>query len=480
MTYFMRYIITALATLLHVNAFAQSYLGVATGSHNTIYSMFLNPANIAGCKENVVINLGAFNIQQNVGNGFIPEEVKKSNIVNKLVAIPLSFTGGDRFNAYLPLTDLRLPGLLVNIKDRCRQGFALTGRIRGFNQFTDFNQKLYSTALDSTASAAKDYHYQAKDFSNTAHMWGEVAFSYGIVFMEKGPSQLKAGITMRYMRGSYFMNLKGTSLTVDHKAGADSALGSKADMVFSTNALTHSDYKNGSNPFKADFFGPASGSGYGMDIGIIWTYYINGGDMDNSLFGDHVDEPDPDANIHMIRFAASVTDIGSILYKGGKNYFAYVSGNGYLSGKTLLDNASCYRDITNYGVRNGFVVDSGARPDTKVHMPTMLNLSMDYQPAQNVYIYFLCRFNLVDRNTISNSYYSQFSVVPRIEKNKVGLSVPLTYSSLTKKVTMGLAAYYSGQKFGFMVGLDNLLAQTIKEPHTDGVYLGLTIPFYKK
>lgn len=458
------YLCASLLLVLFINstANAQRYLGVATGQYDIMNSLYMNPANIAGCREKIVISL--FSVGVSVDNS-LGTFAKLSDISNGNTNA-FNISGTKNFSMIIPAVDIRGPSVLIGLNDDHQQSFALTTRIRAMNQFNNFDQSLYSLVANPN-QATQNYNYQTTKFNWTAHLWSELGLSYGLVILDNDQSTLKAGITLRYLGGIDYLGLKGNNLDVSYKSGDDTFYASHSDLEFASNVISaNSAITNGvsASSVLGSFFGSKAGGGLGADIGVSYTYRIE----DDGIGGRKGDG-------HKLSASAAITDLGAIKYKEGNSSVIDVSGNGYVTGSGLSQNYSNYTDFRNYMVSHGFAVDTTSK-SVKVHMPTALLISADYQIYQNVYANLTYLGNLVNRQVYGNSYYTQVTVTPRYDTKVFSVGLPITYSALAHDMKVGLGFRIGG----FFIGSDDMLALLSGNQHGAGFYLGGYIPIFKK
>jgi hypothetical protein len=446
---------------------AQLYLGVATGEYNAMNSIYLNPANIAGCKEKIEISIFSFGVAVDNSLGTF---AKLSDIGSGNVNT-FNNSGTNTFSMLLPAAEIRGPGVMIGLNDAHQQSFALTTRIRVMNQFNNFSQSLYSLVTNPNQTT-QNYNYQTSNFNWTAHLWSEIGLSYGLVILDNGQSQLKAGITLRYLGGIDYLSLKGNNLDVNYNNGSDTFYASHSDLEFASNIISANNaITNGvtASSLLSSFFGSKAGSGLGSDIGVTYTYRFD--DDDPATAG----KDDNDIDGHKLKLSAAVTDLGAITYKESDNSIVDVTGNGYVTGTGLSENSGNYANFRNYVVGQGFTADTASK-SVKVHMPTALLLSADYEVYQHVFANLTYLGNLVNRQLYGNSYYSQVTVTPRYDMKLFSIGMPITYSALAHDVKLGLGFRIGG----FFVGSDDMLALVSSNQHGFGFYFGGYIPLYKK
>ncbi len=448
------------------SVYAQKYLGVATGNYNTMGSLYLNPANIGACNEKVVVNI--FSLGVGVDNS-LGTFTNLSNIGNDNTNA-FNLSGKEPFSMLIPVLEMRLPGVMISLNDKHRQAFALTTRVRAMNQFNHFDPSLYNTITSADHTSNENYTLQSTNFNWTAHVWSEIGLTYGLQVFQEGPHQVKAGVTLRYLGGIDYLSFKGKNLNATFTAGSDTLFADHSDLEFASNAIGSNDVKsNGvnSSDVLGSLFGSRSGSGFGMDIGVTYTYNVN---AKGPLSGD-----DDKKESHAIKVSAAVTDIGSIKYKEGNNFFVDVTGDGYLTGKELSDHLGNYSEFRNYMVNQGFTADTGSKATT-LHMPTALVAGADYQIYRRVYINATYIANLANRNNYGNSYYNQLTITPRYDYKLLTAALPITFSGLAHDVKVGFGFRIGG----FFFGSDDMLAMFSNSQHGFGVYLGGFVPIYRK
>lgn len=446
---------------------AQRYLGVATGDYSAINSIYLNPSSISGCGEKVVVNLFAMNIGVDNNLGTFS---KLGNVSNGSTNA-FNISGTQNFSMLIPLMDVRLPSVLVSLNDPLKQSFALTARVRAMNQFNHFDPNLYSSLTDPNHTSSQDYDFKSQNFNWTAHVWSEIGLTYALQVMDEGPNKLSAGVTLRYLGGVAYLSLKGKNLNAHYPAGSDSFFADHSDLEFASNTVSsNSAVSNGvqSSDVLGSIFGSRAGSGFGMDIGVTYTYKESG--------PLEIDENDNNKqNDHKVKVSVAVTDIGAIKYNDASNFVVNVTGNGYLTAQGLVANTKNWNDFRNYMVTQGFTADTGNKA-TKVYMPTALVAGVDYQAYNRFFVNATFIANLANRNNFGNSYYSQLTITPRYDTKRLSVGLPLTYSFLANDMKMGFGFRFAG----FFCGSDDIMALFSSSQHGFGFYFGGYVPIYKK
>ena len=463
--------------LIAHNAHGQRYFGIATSNWSGINGLYLNPANIADNRERITIdlisvnagvdnNLGTINTGGGIGsflNRVRNGSVSADNIFN--------FSGGNTFSLVAPYAEARGPGFMVTIKHK--HSLAFTTRMRVINQFNNFDQSLYHLIANPTPTANNNINVSSKNFNWTAQYWNEIGLTYGVVLLEKGKHQLKAGITARYLGGYGFITVKGNNLNMGYNSSKDSLYASNTDIEYSSNILNSKNaFTNGYSPssLPGDFLSLKDGHGVGGDIGLVYEFRPDTANSKYDMDGK-TGIPDGSKNKYKLRLSASVMDIGVLNYSSNVTSTATITGNGYITGSGLAKNVSDYNSFKNYAINQGFRVDTG-NAARKLYLPTALLLSADYNIYKWVYVNATYINNLVNRQNYGNSVYNQVTITPRYDVRLFSAGIPITYSMLAHDIKVGLGLRYSG----FFIGSDDMLAFFGAKSYGANIYAGGFIP----
>ena len=453
---------------------AQYNLGVATGNWSGTQALYLNPASIADSRERFTIDIFSANagLDNNLGtlntSGGIFDLINKGTTQNVF-----QYSNNNQFSLVAPYANIHLPGCMISINHK--HSIALTTGIRGMNQFNNFDRSLYRTLTDPTYLPNGNLDLTSNKFNYTAHVWSEVGLSYAGVILDEFQHELKVGVTLRYLGGIGYIGLKGNNLDAHYKSGNnDTLVVTHSDLEFASNILsTRNAVLNGvsNHNILDEFFGSKDGAGIGADVGVIYEY------TPNPTEHAHYNEPNKGERNHarnryLLRFSASVMDIGAITYYSSHNSNANVTGNGTVAGQDFSNNVHNYNDFRNYAVSHGFTADT-AHKDTKVYMPTTLNLAADYHAYKRLYVNATFIANLANRQNFGTSYYNQITVTPRYDSKLFSVGLPLTYGFLSNAVKAGIGFRISG----FFVGSDDMLALFTSGQSGFNLYFGGFIPF---
>jgi hypothetical protein len=452
-------LIPAIVAFLPFTVKAQRYLGIATGNYMPTQSMYINPAFLASEERRLVIDIASvnFGVDNDVARLNSGKTIKRY-FSGDSVAIEdvFSFGSKDRFNMLAPYGEVRGPGVMLRVAPN--HTLALSTRVRAMNQFHNFSQQFYRSITDADyREQGDDYVIRSQSFNWSAQLWSEIGLSYATTLLHADGHRLSAGVTLRYLGGIGYLNMKANNVDLHYYTANDSLRVSNTDMQFSSNLITGEDQlTNGisASDVFGGFFGKKGGHGLGADIGFSYEY----------------SDPGEKADGYTFRLSLAVTDIGSIKYKND-NRVAYLRGDGYLLADEISDHVKNFEDFRAYAQSHGLTVDTSSAA-TKMHLPTALTIGADYHVLDNFYVNALIIGNLTGRNSPGNSYYGQFSVTPRYEKKLWGVGMPITYDALSKKMKLGIG----GRISGFFIGSDDMLAFLGNSQYGINFYFGGCVP----
>ena len=449
--------------LQHVHA--QRYLGIATSDWNAINSVYLNPANIADCREKFSISIFSFCGYLDNNLGTFP---KIADITNAASGGNNIFhnTGRSSFSMLAPAAEVRGPGIMVSINDK--NSIALTTDVRGINQFNNFSQSLYQAITNPNFTSAQSYTVKAHNFNWTANLWSEIGLTYAATVRQDKRNRLNIGITIRRLGGIGYISTVG-NVDVNYKGGTDSFFASNSNVAFGSNVINDSSAVfNGisTSGLFSKVFGEGAGGGFGADIGFTYRYRIGEAETEDYMESDQT---------HDIIFSASITDIGSIEYFRSTNAVINVTGSGSVTGQGLSANSGNLSSFEAYTHSQGFNLDTQTNT-RKVYLPTALLISGDIQVYGPFCANLLFIGNLANRMNFGNSYYDQLTLTPRYDNHRITIALPITYSLLAHDMKMGIGLRYSG----FFIGCDDALALISRYQYGFGAYVGGYIPLFKK
>ena len=456
-------------------ASAQRMLGVSTGSWSGTTSLSLNPANVADSRHRFVVDLFSVNAGvDNDGAALNPSDALRSltSTDSTSLASIFKFKEGSNFNLMAPYAEARGPGALVSLG---RHGIALTTRLRAFNQFTDFDQRLYRTVLDADyRNISDDYSLQSGRFGWNVHLWSDIGLTYGAVLLEQGHHFLKAGVTGHYLGGIGYVNFRGNSLDGRYYSQQDSIRINNSEASFASNIISNDQQLSqgiSGSVISDYFFGNKGGRGFGFDLGLVYEFRPHPEGTRYNMDGRKglYDRSEPS---YKLRLSAAVTDLGLIRYRE-RNYQAALSGAASFKGSELAGKFNSFKEFQEYAKSKGLNVSYDSGGFTTVRLPASLVLGADYRISRRFAANLTYIGNMVDRQEIGNYYYSQITLTPRYDSRLVSIGLPITYGTFTNQLKLGIGARVSG----FFAGSDDALA-LLGSKNQNGInfYFGAFVP----
>lgn len=448
-------LLLALLVSAFAGARAQRMMGVANANWGGTLGMYLNPACIVDNRAVLSLDFASLNfaVDNNLASLNLNQAFGAATGVNGTGKL-LTFNGNDKFNVLLPVTELRGPGFMFSLDSM--SAFAISTRLRGFNQFSSFDRTLFRTIMDPNFNEASGYSFKSGNFNWTGHMWTELNVTYGRVFYRHHKHFVKAAVTAGFMMGIGFISVHGKNLDATYYNN-DSLVATNTDIRFASSVISKTG-ELGNGLDDVSLLGKNAGYGFRADIGGVYEYRP-----------ENFDPVDFTTNKYKVRGSIALTDLGFMRY--GNAGRADITGNGSMSTGDLARNAANYTDLTKYGNARGFTLDT-SRKAAKVGIPTALVLGADYYIVNDLYVNLTWIANLANRNKPGNSYYNQVTVTPRVELKYFTFAIPVTYSGMTKGFKAGM-----GMRLGWIYfGSDDMLLLVSKKQYGANFYVGGYIP----
>lgn len=474
-----RLILCFLALICFIdNVVAQNFLGTSFGDYNTYYSMFVNPASLAGCKEKITLHAFSFDAINDDNCSFLAPKTKYRTIDGQQTIYETTYPSNSNVNG-LKSTQAFLPGILVRID--MNNTIALTTRVRNVIQYDNVKSDFINSLSGVPTNSNIKFNLADDKFNAYLHVWSEIGLSYGFNAMSRYNQQLKIGASIKYLSGGYYSTISGHHLEADYDSGDSSYNISKSKLLFSTNILQRSEneYIN---------FGMGSESptkGWATDIGIVYSYIFNA-DGDNSF--DVTDYKAPSGN--RLRLSLSITDLGKIAYSKCLNYTARISGSSKINYSDLANGIQSYDDIRKLANITTLNFDtSKIIGGVSLGLPTAVNASIDYQIDKGHPFYlnvFLMRpLTILNRN--STNTFQQISFTPHYDSRRITVGLPISYNSFSNELKLGLgmtlAAYGHVLQIpcnhSITLGVTDLQVFFNKKQHGYGFYMGYSINLYE-
>ncbi len=452
-------LLAAILLLFCFHASAQRQLGVSGSNFDAANSLFLNPANIGGCKEKYILTLFSVNalLDNNLGTlKSIGKLIGGANSNNSGIKNTFNYTGNLKFSMLAPMAEIRGPGIIIGLNNQ--HSLAFTTRLRVFNQFYNFNRLLYDVALKNPQTVSLNLNM--KNFKWTLHTWSEAGLSYGGILVDNNKCQVKVGIKVNLLGGVGYIGLDGRNLDLSYTSGIDSIGAKNANLVLSS-SIYNADNAISANQIMGNMFG-GGGRGFGGDAGIV--YKSKSGNENSSAKDD---------DYYKFALSLSITDLGSITYDRMSD--ATITGSGSLESAGLSASVKNYGELNKYLASRGYKNNTVIKPDI-VYLPTAVLGSIDYFMIPNFYANLSMVVNVADDYRFGNKYFSQITLTPRYDTKKMTIGIPLTYNTLTHNIRFGLGARYSS----LFIGSDDILLLFMSGQYGFNIYCGGSIIIPKK
>ncbi|HEY4288055.1 MAG TPA: DUF5723 family protein [Puia sp.] len=448
-----RYTLFLLLTCLYLTASSQSFIGYGYDNYAGVNGLILNPGTLADGKYKVNVNL--FSISGMAGNNAY--EIDRSKVFGLKFSNLSEGNGYYKANntavKYLYLnTDILGPSATINLTSKDAIGLITRMRVIG-------NEYNLGNSLFQLLGNANPNFYNVDVVNPSVQMkvnaFAEAGISYGRVLMRSAHSELKVGITGKYIAGLAYGSLASgpTILNVD-PANLIAKVSGDVTTQYSSNL---DNLGNGSN--FGDYLKHKYGKGLGFDVGFVY-------ETKSATTGET-----------KMRLGVSVTDIGSINYTNSPNSQQYtVTATGANTAEFNKQDGETYDDYINRLKTSNLIAVKGAAVTSKVSLPTALHVNADYQIYKRLYINGDVLLNMVATTSPSSpNYVTTFTVTPRMEKKWVSIYSPVSYSA------NGQLNWGAGVRLGpLFVGSGSVISSMFKQRlSTADAHIGLTIPIFQ-
>lgn len=430
---------------------AQSYIGLNTDNYSGVHGVLSNPANVVDSRTKVDVNLASI-------SSYLSNDYASVNLSNVFGGDDIDFDDDENLdpssnNSGVLNLDVLGPSVLFNINRK--NAIALTTRARGFVNLNrvpgDLVEYFESTDFDQDV-----LEVNAVNLRSTAHVWGEIGFTYGRVFLDNTKHFLKVGVTAKYLQGLGYASATATNL----EARFDPALttgrvdGSLEYTVSENLDTDQSDEPFGDNDDDYEF--EIASTGFGFDLGVVYEYRRDDADLNVK-----------NKNKYLFKAGFSITDLGSLNYDDSSQRTYDFTGVPDFDRDNFED-----FDLDSPDFQN---IERIERSSKKIKLPAAMHLNVDWNALSRVYLNLNTDLSLIgedeaDANRIENSV----TLTPRFETQFFSFYSPVgirQFSGFNWGAGFRLGPLYAGS--GSIIS--NLISDKSK---SIDIYAGLKVPIY--
>ncbi|MDP2423002.1 MAG: DUF5723 family protein [Bacteroidales bacterium] len=437
---------------LSIATIAQDNIGLATGNFSGIHGAFLNPAEIANSKLYLDLNLLSGNLFFH--NNYIRILPQRENLNQNMGTIGVLV--GSVMPGLKPPTMETLDKYTTEYKHGY-SNFRLTGpsiiysfRKHAFAFHTSF--RAHASVLAAPYDIAK-FSYVGLHFSPQHHInyihpnrvtgvsagWTEFGFVYANTLRQDYNQKITAGITMKGLLGYHGIYMHSTNASymipdrdTIHIYHLDAIAGLSMPV----------DYNNN------DFFGiknPVRGTGFAMDLGITYSRL-------SDKRWRKIDHLKHHYSPYVFRIGLSLIDMGMIHFNKHSRRLLFDINDtitwGGLAGIDFI-NTNHYIDTMSLALTNDKLgLDDGT--SFNIFLPSAAVLQIDYNINNTFYANLVWVHN-ISYTPIQVSRPSYIAITPRYEKDRLGISMPLTLFRY-REPRLGLAIRF----YNFTIGTSKL------------------------
>lgn len=490
----MRKLLLAVTSVIASNFLqAQDFMGIQTSNYAGVVGVYSNPANIVD--NRMKFDMTLLGVSFAFDNNYVG--VKRSSIKGS----PTGWFQGDSWdttrraspyywknnfitaenardkNIYVN-TRLMLPSFMVSLNSK--NAIAFNWGIRNYVNVDGISPKLAKLTYEEFMYPSLWVtNLNNKNLSIQQMLWAEYGLSYARVLKDDGEHFLKAGATVKLLQGlnavyMHIDNLDYNFFTSDTLSifKSDVAYGHSANLdplidAFSNASNTDEAIATAKKNYKFESY-----PGFGFDIGAVYEWRAKYTDYKYDMDGEkNLWRKDRDK--YKLKVSLAVNDIGGIRYKKGK-----------LSNDFTAD--VNYWDLNSVDVKSVDGFDSlmtnmfGSKESEttfKMALPTSINFGVDYHIWKPFFVALNGNIaNLMKSREARVHDFTTVSLAPRFDHKWFGLTLPVTYNSLTavrgEAINLG-AMVRLGPLF---VGSNNIPGMLTKDLYGAGMYFLLKLP----
>jgi len=485
--------IATLLFFLGLQVNAQNYLGVMTNNYGGVMSTDLQPASFVDGRFLFDLNLGSVNINtyQNfvsfntsgMPGGWLKSfkndeaynswALPDSTFMDRHIVKRYADNSNDKMGANINL-QMDLFNFAFHINSKIAIGLKAKARsITNIGNVDPSFAILIEQGLDYPSLWNQNIEEQ---FLNVNHLtWAEVGFNYGQVVLDKQEHFLKAGATIKYLKGysaAYFQtsnlqfNLKNNDTT---------------QLITGNFNYGYSDnlpglIENGlDNKFNSNF-------GVGLDLGFVYEWRPKYKDFKYDMDGE-TNLWMKNKNKYKAKVGISLIDLGSMRFKRGGLSRNFSVNNSSPFDLQSFSTASSLSDFDQ--ILDSLINESSAAGNTNwtseqspnstfvMRTPTALSLQLDYQLGKYFYVNVSGVMNVILKKKDTKVIVpNQLSITPSFDWSWFGLFLPISMNEYSGFKT-GLASRLGPLSIGVT---DFRALFSVGKVRGAEFYLGLRLP----
>lgn len=485
--------IATLLFFLGLQVNAQNYLGVMTSNYGGVMSTDLQPASFVDGRFLFDLNLGSVNINtyQNfvsfntsgMPGGWLKSfkndeaynswALPDSTFMDRHIVKRYADNSNDKMGANINL-QMDLFNLAFHINPKIAIGLKAKARsITNIGNVDPSFAILIEQGLDYPSLWNQNIEEQ---FLNVNHLtWAEVGFNYGQVVLDNQEHFLKAGTTIKYLKGysaAYFQtsnlqfNLKNNDTT---------------QLITGNFNYGYSDnlpglIENGlDNKFNSNF-------GVGLDLGFVYEWRPKYKDFKYDMDGE-TNLWMKNKNKYKAKVGISLIDLGSMRFKRGGLSRNFSVNNSSPFDLQSFSTASSLSDFDQ--ILDSLINESSAAGNTNwtseqspnstfvMRTPTALSLQLDYQLGKYFYVNVSGVMNVILKKKDTKVIVpNQLSITPSFDWSWFGLFLPISMNEYSGFKT-GLASRLGPLSIGVA---DFRALFSVGKVRGAEFYLGLRLP----
>jgi hypothetical protein len=475
--------------LLSHGVFSQNFSGITGSNYIGTNNIPTNPANVVDTRHSIFVNLSVAGID--FQNNFVRWNAPFSLLSFVTRTTPDKYRNADGSKViwrpdYLKTSErgkdlsvfangeARGPAIGIDIK---KWGLGIAGgvRYRFMNSMTKTSDEIGKVIVKTTRSTELIDNTYAGNYGNlNSSFVNEFYGTVGKVIVDDDSKFIKVGGTAKYFVSNNFNNIKAENFDFTITRNLADNVRQDIDIKNAQVALTDasdfssleaSNFTNHMTQFEGN------GLGFGGDLGIIYEYRPDAQLYTRNNNGRRF--VDPTRNKYVYKIGFSLVDVGFIKYKADIQTNELFGVNEVILPQTY-SKFKGFEDVI--ATTNGIFGDANSNTNSFiVLMPASAIFTFDYHLAENYYLNINWRQHLLSGNRRGMIGYSSVSIVPRMEKKGLEVSIPISLENNYKNFNLGFSARY----YGLFVGSDNLTGWlNIFNPRGLSVYAGAFIPVY--